>query len=53
MERYFNRKLSEQDEINKSILDPSRKSYRKKFKEYIEEQLDFILIEETIYETTE
>ena len=37
MEGYFNRKLLEWDEINKSILDPCRKSYREKFKEYVEE----------------
>ena len=35
------------------MLDLSRKSHREKFKEYLDKQLDFILIEEIIYETME
>ena len=35
------------------MLDSCRKSYREKCKEYVEEQLNFIPIEETIYEIIE
>ena len=36
-EEYFREQLSTWDNINKVVLNPSRQSYRKKYKEYLEE----------------
>ena len=36
-EEYFGEQLSKSNEINKVILNPSKRSHRKKYKEYLEE----------------
>ena len=50
LEGYFNDQISELDNINKTLLDLNRILYREKFKEYVEEQLNTILIEEALKE---
>ena len=47
---YFNEEFSEQDKINKGMLNPNKRTYWEKFKEFTEELLDAILIEDTIFE---
>ena len=50
LEGYFSEELSEQDKINKSILNLSRKSHREMFRELVEKQLDIVPIESAIIE---
>lgn len=50
LEAYFDQHLSEWDQINHSILNPSRRSHREKFYMSLHTQLSFIDIEEKILE---
>jgi len=42
---YFDQEFSSWDQINKSLLDPGKRSYREKFEELIEKTLDSMDIE--------
>ena len=50
LEAYFDQHLSEWDQINHSILNPSRRSHREKFYMSLHTQLSFIDIKEKILE---
>ena len=50
LEKYFKEELSGWDKINKVMIDPNKRSQREKFQQYIEELLDVIPIEDTIFE---
>ena len=42
LKEYFDQEFSSWDQINKSLLDPGKRSHREKFKELIEKTLDSI-----------
>ena len=45
LEKYFSEQFNEQDKINRSTLDPGRRSHRIKFTEIIEDLLNKMNIE--------
>ena len=51
MEDYFNEELNYWDNINRSQLDPSRKSHRIKFSESLNDQLDYHQVETLMVNT--
>ena len=52
LEMYFDKEFSGWDKINKRMLDLNKRTHQKKFKEFTNELLDTIPIEDTIFEIT-
>ena len=50
LQQYFQEEFSKWDTINKCVINPNRRSYREKFKQFADEMLDMILLKRTIDE---
>ena len=48
LEEFFNKEFSNQDTIDKRVLDSNKRLHYEKFKEYIDKILDYILLKDAV-----